>query len=347
MSANTGETQLPLSEINLGQTAWQYVRAGFKAMADDTPAWLFFWNSCLLLNTSLTNLVPSRPDFAPTIVFPMGMFVFFSTVRALKSKDVRHPRLALVVPIVLALGLPTLNLLTYRPSPLEVSTLRAVYELSNFVWAAFLIRYFWKREKTLVAFFFGVGLIYGAILENAGIIMGYFHEQNLPLTMVKPFVAPFATMIGWSVVLGMATHLVWRLREWLPALKKSALISGVLVGTFATMLDLQIDPIASMTGCWVWATSLPGWFHGVPLVNFIAWMCALIPWAWVVFRLQDRLGIADAGRWSLKHLGLAVLSIPWALLVALLAFLTTTGLAEGTDGPSWQILAAFIDQTFF
>jgi uncharacterized membrane protein len=341
MSANTGETQLPISEVGVRESILPYLRAGWRAMGDDVPAWLFFWNACLLLNTSLTNLNPSRPDFAPTIIFPMGVFVLFTTVRALRSKSVRFPKLALGVPVAMALGLPTINLLWHSPSPLEVSTLRSVYELSNFLWAALLIRYFWKREKTLLAFFFGVGLFYGAVLENGGIVLGFFDEQNLGATMVPPFVAPVATMIGWCVVLGMGTHLVWRLREWLPSLKKSALLSGVLVGVFATMLDLQIDPIATVSGCWVWHHSLPPWFHGVPQVNFVAWLCALIPFAWVMFRLQDRVGVTDAGRWSLRQLGAAMLAVPYALVIALICFMTTTALLEGVTGPSWNLLATF------
>lgn len=341
MSANTGETQLPLSEVGVRESVVPYLRAGWRAMGEDLPAWLFFWNACLLLNTSLTNLAPARPDFAPTIIFPMAVFVLFTTVRALKSPRVRFPKLALVVPVAMALGLPTVNLLWHSPSPLEVGTLRTIYELSNFLWAGLLIRYFWKREKTLLAFFFGVALVYGAVLENGGIVLGFFDEENLRATMVPPFVAPVATMIGWCVVLGMATHLVWRLREWLPWLKKSALLSGVLVGTFATMLDLQIDPIATFTGCWVWHTTLPAWFHGVPLVNFVAWLCALVPFAWVMFRLQERIGVQDAGRWSSRQLVAGLVAVPYALVVALIAFMTTTGILEGVSGPSWNLLAAF------
>lgn len=341
MSANTGETQLPLSEVGVRESLVPYLRAGWRAMGDDVPAWLFFWNACLLLNTSLTNLNPARPDFAPTIIFPMGVFVLFSTVRALKSERVRFPRLALIVPVVMALGLPTINMLWHQPSPLEVTSLRTVYELSNFLWASLLIRYFWKREKTVLAFFFGVALVYGAVLENGGIVLGFFDEQNLGKTMVKPFVAPVATMIGWCVVLGMATHLVWRLREWLPWMKKSALLSGVLVGVFATMLDLQIDPIATATGCWVWDSSLPPWFHGVPLVNFVAWLCALVPFAWVMFRLQDKVGVVDAGPWNRRQLTAALIAVPYALVIALIAFMTTTLVLEGPTGPSWNLLAAF------
>lgn len=340
MSA-TGENQLPLSEVGARELVLPYARAAWRAMGDDVPAWLFFWNACLLLNTSLTNLNPARPDFAPTIIFPMSVFVLFTTVRALRSPTVRFPNLALGVPVAMALGLPTLNLLWHTPSPLEVQTLRTVYELSNFLWAALLIRYFWKKEKSVLAFFFGVGLLYGAVLENGGIVLGFFDEQNLSATMVKPFVAPVATMIGWCVVLGMGTHLVWRLREWLPWLKHQALLSGVLVGVFATMLDLQIDPIATLTGCWVWDASLPPWFHGVPQVNFVAWLCALIPFSWVMFRVQARVGVRDGGPWTLRQLGAATVAVPYALVLALVAFMVTTAVLEGTTGPSWALLASF------
>ncbi|MCA2979181.1 MAG: carotenoid biosynthesis protein [Myxococcaceae bacterium] len=341
MSARTGETELPREAIGLREATWPYVRAGLRAMGDDLPAWLFFWNACLLLNTSLTNLVPARPDFAPTIVFPMGVFVLFTTVRALKAPSVRFPKLALVVPVAMALGLPLLNLSWHAPSPLELSTLRAVYELSNFLWAGLLVRFFWKRQRSVLAYFFGVALVYGAVLENGGIVLGFFDEQNLSLTMVEPFVAPVATMIGWCVVLGMATYLVWRLREWVPALRRSALVSGALVGGFATMLDLQIDPIATMTGCWVWDSSLPPWFHGVPQVNFVAWLCALVPFAWVMFRVQAREGVVDLGPWSRRQLLVALAFVPYALVIALACFMTSTALLEGTDGPSWRLLATF------
>jgi uncharacterized membrane protein len=341
MASNTGETELPLSEVGLREAVWPYLRAGVRVMGDDLPAWLFFWNACLLLNTSLTNLVPPRPDFAPTIVFPMAVFVLFTTVRALKSPSVRFPKLALAVPVVMALGLPLATLTWHRPSPLEVSTLRTVYELSNFLWAALLVRFFWTRQRSLLVFFFGVALVYGAVLENGGIVLGFFDEQNLSATMVKPFVAPVATMIGWCVVLGMATHLVWRLREWLPWLREHALLSGVLVGVFATMLDLQIDPIATVTGCWVWDASLPPWFHGVPQVNFVAWLCALVPFAWVMFRVQARQGVKDLGSWTSLQLLVALAFVPYALVLALLAFMTSTALLEGVDGPSWNLLATF------
>ena len=70
MSANTGETQLPLSEVGLRETVTPYLRAAWRAMGDDVPAWVFFWNACLLLNTALYLLVSlaraPRPRQWPT-----------------------------------------------------------------------------------------------------------------------------------------------------------------------------------------------------------------------------------------------------------------------------------------
>src|SRR5438477_403367 len=83
-------------------------------------------------------------------------------------------------------------------------------------------------------------LIYGALLENGGILLGFFHETNLKLTLVRPLVAPVATMVGWCIVLYMATFVVWQVRGWVPALCRRPLLSALLVGVIATMLDLQI-----------------------------------------------------------------------------------------------------------
>jgi hypothetical protein len=348
MPTNTSETQLPTIEagFDLKDAVGPPLRAGLAAVRDEAPVWVFFAYVCSLLNTELTNLVPARPDFASTTVFPMAVFVLFTTVRALRAPEVQFPKLALTVPVGLALVLPALNVLWHRPSPLPTETLRTVYELSNFAWAAVLIRFFWKRQPSSLLYFFGVGLVYGAVLENGGIVLGFFDEQNLRVSMVKPFVAPVATMIGWCVVLGVATYLVWRLREWIPTLKRQHFVSGLLVGVFATMLDMKIDPIATATGCWVWHSSLPPWFHGVPLVNFVAWLCALVPFAWVMFRVQHAVGVKDLGPWSGKQLGTALLFVPYALVIALIAFMTSTLLLEGPTGPSWTLLAEFTSKTF-
>lgn len=311
------------------------------------PAWMFFIYAQLLLNTELTNFEPARGDLAHTVVFPLAVFVLYQVVRyTFPAPGGRASKGLLATSLVLAFGLPTLTFFWHRPSPLSHDALLRIYEWSNFIWAGLLIAQLWAHKRTHVALFFGAGLVYGAALENGGIILGFFHETNLTDTMVRPFVAPVATMIGWSVVLAMATFVTWGLRKRIGWLRRSALTSALLVGALATLLDLQIDPIATAAGCWVWHESLPGWFHGVPLVNFIAWMCALVPFGYVLFRVQELRGIGDGAEWKPHDLLRLLAWSPFALVLAALSFMTVTLVVEGMNGPSWSLLNAFTARVF-
>lgn len=337
MQPITEETVLPDGALE-GVARPGLVTAARRELWRHFPAWLFFLYAVLLLNTELTNFHPARADLAHTLVFPLSVFVLYQAVRTTAG---RASRRLLAVSLALAFGLPLVVLATHRPSPLDVSQLLRVYEWSNFLWAGLLVAHAWVHQRSHVVLFFGVAFLYGAALENGGIVLGFFHETHLTDTMVKPFVAPFATMVGWSVVLLMATFVTWRLRRHLPWLERSAALSALAVGSFATLLDLQIDPIATAAGCWVWHESLPGWFHGVPLVNFIAWMCALVPFAYVMFRVQERRGLADAGPWDAGALKELLAWTPAALVLAAVCFIGVTLVVEGAHGPSWTLLNHF------
>ncbi len=334
MDPITSENTMPAEALTPG-TAFKAAR---NELWRHLPAWMFFIYGVLLLNTELTNFSPARGDLAHTIVFPLLVFVIYQVVRFTHGTGSRR---MLITSLVLAFGLPTLTFFFHTPAPLAHDSLLRIYEWSNFGWAAVLIWHLWRHQRTHVALFFGVGLLYGAALENGGIILGFFHETNLTDTMVKPFVAPVATMIGWSVVLSMATFITWGLRKRLPWLRRSAMLSAIAVGTFATLLDMQIDPIATAVGCWVWHHSLPGWFHGVPMVNFIAWMCALVPFGYVMFRVQERRGLRDGAAWTAEDLLALLKWTPAGLVLAAVIFMSATLVIEGVSGPSWTLLNAF------
>ena len=334
MDPRTSETELPADALGKRSTAHVVLLELWRHL----PAWMFFVYGCLLLNTELTNFSPARGDLAHTIVFPLSVFVIYQVVRFTHGGASRR---LLAVSLALAFGLPTITFFFHRPSPLEHDTLLRLYEWSNFGWAALLLWQLFRHQRSHVTLFFGVGLLYGAVLENGGIVLGFFHETNLTDTMVKPFVAPVATMVGWSVVLSMAGFVTWALRKHLPWLRRSALLSALALASFATLLDLQIDPIATAVGCWVWHESLPGWFHGVPLVNFVAWMCALGPFGYVLFRVQELRGVRDGGRWRPDDLLALLRWSPAGLVLAALAFITVTGVLEGVHGPSWSLLNHF------
>jgi hypothetical protein len=310
------------------QELWRYL-----------PAWMFFIYAQLLLNTELTNMQPPRADLAPTALFPIAVFVAHQAARA--SAFGRLQWRLLLTSVLLAFGLPLLTFFWHRPSPIDPVTLLRVYEWSNFAWAGLLIAHAFAHQRSHVPLFFGVAFVYGALLENGGIVLGFFHESLLTSTIVPPLVAPVATMIGWSVVLLMATFVVWTLRARLPWLGRSALFSSAAVAVCATLLDLQIDPLATAARCWVWHESLPPWFKGVPLVNFIAWLCALGPFSYVMFRVQSLNGVRDGGHWPVRAQLHLLRWVPGALFVAGLSFMLVTVVVEGSNGPSWTLLNDF------
>ena len=86
---------------------------------------------------------------------------------------------------------------------------------------------------------------------------------------------------------------------------------------------------------------MPGWFHGVPLVNFVAWMCALVPFGYVMFRVQELRGLRDGASWKPDDLLALLKWTPAGLVVAALAFMGVTLLLEGATGPSWTLLNVF------
>lgn len=340
MQQNTGELVLPE-----GVLALEPVRARVaREVIEQLPVWMFFFYGCLLLNTSLTNLTPARHDLAHLAVFPLLVFVGFYAVRALLAPDVTQRVAMIAATFGLALALPLATLTWHRPSPLSHDGLLAAYELSNFAWAAVMIWHAARKRRGHVLLFFGVGLLYGACLENGGILLGYFHETKLDITRVPPFLAPVATMVGWCVVLYMATFVVWKLRLLIGPLRRSPVASGFLVAASATLLDLHIDPLATAVGCWVWDQALPPFFHGVPLTNFVAWLAALFPFAWLMFREQHRAAIRDGGLWPKEALVRLAVRVPATLLLAFALFGTAMGVLEGFDGPAWSVLYALGDR---
>lgn len=337
MTPQTGELELPAGALSGGTLA---LRAR-REIAENLPAWFYFFYGTLLLNTALTNFSPPQTQTAWTCAFPLSVFVVFTLVRAWRAPDVESRMLLLLGSLAPAVLMPLLIMAWHRPSPLHGEQLLYWYELSNFFWAGLMIWHAARAKRGHLGLFFGAALLYGAVLENGGILIGFFHETNLTLTLVRPFLAPIATMVGWCVVLYMSTFVVWRLRTWLPLLRESNALSATLVALGATLLDLQIDPLATAAGCWVWDASLPAFFHGVPLVNFVAWMCALWPFAWLQFRWQDKAMIRDSGRWTNRNILLLAAQVPYAVVLAALMFLTSITVLEGLNGSSWNILYRF------
>ena len=322
---------------SLGDTWLQEARTIRAEIWKHLPAWLFLFYGWALLNAFLTNLDPPRPDLAFTAAGPLAVFTAYYCVRAIRAEDVRRRGRMLAAAMTLAVGLPVATLLWHRPYPISSEHLRDIYEATNFLWVALAIFHATRTSLERALLFFGVGLFYGALLENGGIMLGYFRETHLRAKL-PPLVAPVSTMIGWSLVIYMAFFVVYGLRQWLPTLKRSPLLSGMVVAVVATLLDIELDPLATAIRCWEWDPSLPPALGPVPFVNFVAWVSALVPFGWAVFRYQDHVGLEDHTPWPTRHLVRGTLGAPLVLCLAACVFLTLITVAEGPGGPSWGVL---------
>ncbi len=333
MTLRTGEIELP-------RQAWAADSFGAQLRSDvvsQFPVWTFLFYGLLLLNCALTNFTPPQTATAWTVVFPLSVFVLMVCARALRAPFVANRLLLVLFAVGVSVVLPILNLAFHRPSPVQGPVLLVIYEISNFFWAALMMWHAASQKRQHLALFFGSAFLYGACLENGGIWLGFFDESGLNLSHVFGLPAPMATMLGWSVVLYMGTFAVWRLREYFPILRSSRALSAVLVATVATLLDLQIDPLATAAGAWVWHSSLQPFFHGVPLLNFVAWMSAITPFSYAMFRVQDEFRQRDGSRWSNAALLRLASLVPFILLMALICFAGTMYLIEGANGPAWNI----------
>src|SRR4051794_9180402 len=115
MISDTRELELPRGLLE--ESSW-HVRAR-REVVRFLPAWMFFFYGCLLLNTSLTNFDPPRPDLAPNAIFPIAVFAVFYVVRAFKAPDVENRVALAVLALALACFLPVLNLAYHRTSPIS------------------------------------------------------------------------------------------------------------------------------------------------------------------------------------------------------------------------------------
>lgn len=306
------------------------------------PAWMLLGLAASMLNMALANLGTPRWDLAWPTVFPLGLFCGFYALRARQAVGPGYRRSLLTGAVGAAFALIGAVCVFHPPTPLGRTDLLRVYELSNFIGFVPLVVFGWTHGHGTRWVFFGGALLYGMLLENGGIALGYFAELAYRL-YIPGLVAPIATMLGWVMVMYMCTFLTWQARAAWPKLQSSPLASGALVAAAGLAFDLQVDPIATASGCWVWDSRLPPFFLGVPLINFVAWIAALWPFGTVLFAVQARHGLTDGGAWPARAVRDLVLAVPLALTAASLLFLGAMAVVEGgTDGPTFVILGEFL-----
>ncbi|HPQ71380.1 MAG TPA: carotenoid biosynthesis protein [bacterium] len=325
-----------------------------RDLRDNGPIWFIYLMAISLLNYELTNVRPEHYAevgiplwrFAITAVFPLFWVIVYFYFRARDSQRLKNRWRTFGIVAGVLLGLPLLAVIGARPSYLTEQQIVMFYEYAQFLWVALLLAHVWyTRGFTAVALFFGVCFLYGICLENMGIIIGYFGESHyrhyLGLSPEFYLPAPAATMLGWCIVFYICIWLAEYLGDKLRFVRGRPLRLALLTTAIALSLDMQIDPLASLSGLWwKWDPRLPGFWLGVPFINYVAWAAAFLPFAFAYFYYKGR---EDLSPWRRNRR--LLLWVPWMVLICLAIGMPIIILAErGISGPSFQIAFEFWDK---
>ena len=281
----------------------------------DLPLW-YLWISTLgLLNLERNQLgAPLAPALLACAPAFAAVTLLFVAQRRLRGES--------LLPYGVASALLLAAILAGPGPRLTAAQLLLVFEWSALAGFALLAVHAWRQVgRAVFLLVFGVGLLYGTILENAGVAMGFFSEGGY-LFYLPGLPAPLATAVGWCQVFYPLWWVTRPLNGW------GAGPRAVLATGLALLLDLQLDPVATASGFWVWHPSLPPAVRGVPWINFCAWVAAVLPFAWAAFEAETRGG---AG-WLLRRL-------PLVLMAAGILVLALSGTAEWRVG--WPSLDLF------
>lgn len=276
-----------------------------------------------------------RSRFPVAMILQMMVFTVYMGKRIVRSSRVKQKRTAGLVLAVLAIGIPAAVIFGCRPFYFNPGFLKILFEIQTFLFVAvFTVQILWKRGASALLLFFGVTSIYGLILENTGIIMGYFFEPGYMVYLGR-LPAPLCNVVGWPLMFYVMFSLTERFASWWPWLGARTWARALTTTGLALCNDAQMDPLASLSGLlWRWNELLEPAFLGVPALNFVAWTGAFLPFSWIVFRILDRTDITPIQKsWEL------FLRIPLASsLGGMICFGVMAVLEGGFNGPTYQIL---------
>jgi carotenoid biosynthesis protein len=304
------------------------------------PAVFILYTALHLLHSTLAWLDPPRYGWIWTIIFPF-IFVFaFLWVRLYREGGIPNPNGVFYTFWTLVLAAVAAILVTTAPAGLSLDQIIRQHEHTTYFWVVLLMLHcVVTRGMTGFLAFFGVGVLYGGLLESSGIQLGFFFEPNYHLyapEILRPiFRAPVTTILGWTTVFYPTVFVTEKI---LGAFNVKNLIvrafHASLVGLF---IDLQVDPVASEVGLWNWNKALEPGFLGVPTLNFVSWFFAVPPFAFAVMTV---FGKHD---WSpKKKLGVLLVCVPICQIIAGILTFTTMFLIEGADSPALKLLFAGI-----
>ena len=305
------------------------LRSAFELL----PVWYLWLQAFTLLDTEVRMTDPPLYDLAFTAVFPLAWFAAYYLVKPSRGPARTLPRALLLVTLSCALPL-LLILVVLNPAPQPPDVLMRQMEVGRYVFAVLLaFQCAFVVSGTAFVKFFVVALFYGAILENGGIMGGFFSEPGY-MFYIPGLPAPFVNVVGWSITVYMSVYIWQHIMERFRLARFKTAIFAVGVTAIALFQDLQIDPYATHARWWIWNDRLPPCFLGVPLLNFVAWLAAILPFGWLYSYVESKPGRTERER----VIGL-FLAIPVMLGAALAIVLLLTLVLRGPTSPDMEVFA--------
>jgi len=143
---------------------------------------------------------------------------------------------------------------------------------------------------------------YALVIESSAIHTGFPYGDFIynDLLGEKVFgLTPWTVAFAWPPILLLAYWFArYSTRNVL--VHKTWKILG-LTALMAMAVDLVLDPAAVYLGFWQWRE--PGFFYGVPLINFLGWLLSCFVGAAILHKLWGRKEVSE----SLAYSGIAIL----------------------------------------
>jgi len=260
------------------------MRSVLKATWRHLPLGVVMYSAFSLLHMECRSLQETGAGLVYTIVFPLFCIwlvlsrAWMEAGQSPVGAGLRAALFCLCAPLLVLL-IPGLTCLQSR------DTLKLVYEVpAALVLLALALHCLVQKGRWMFVLFFGACALYGIALESGGILMGFFQEEGYRVYL-RPFLpGPLFVALGWSTVFYCTVYCTERITSKNTPVWARTVVAAMI----ALCFDLQLDPFATRCGWWQWNAALPAWHHEVPLINYISWICALLPFAWHYFHLSRR-----------------------------------------------------------
>jgi putative membrane protein len=184
-----------------------------------------------------------------------------------------------------------------RPEMAAVSSVFVVLFALPSYWAV-MHAHGWKQGITIL----GALGFYALLIESSAIHTGIPYGDFIynDLLGQKVFgLTPWTVAFAWPPILLLAYWFARNCTRLNLAQKTWKILA--LTAVVATAVDLVLDPAAVNLGFWNWQE--PGFFYGVPLVNFMGWLLSCFVGAVILHYLWGSRKVPEAMAYS----GLAIL----------------------------------------